>query len=64
MRYAAVSALRHRYPVRFICLVLHASVSGYYAWLKRDAAPSNKTTRLEAEVLATYHVADDNPGAQ
>lgn len=51
VRYAAVSALRHRYSVRFVCLVLHVSASGYYAWLKRDAAPPSRTTHLEAEVL-------------
>ena len=54
VRYAAASALRHRYPARFVCLVLHASVSRYYAWLKRYAASSSKTTRLEAEVLAAH----------
>ena len=54
MRYAAVSALRHLYPVPFVCLVLHASVSGYYIWLKRYAAPSRKTTRLEGEVMAAH----------
>lgn len=54
MRSPAGGALRHRYPVRFICLVLHASVSGYYAWLKRDAVPSSKATLLKAEVLAAH----------
>ncbi len=64
MRYAAVSALRHLYPVRFVCLVLHASVSGYYAWLKRYAAPSRKTTRLEAEVLAAHQRTRGTYGAE
>ena len=59
MRYAAVSALRHLYPVRFVCLVLHASVSGYY-----DAAPSRKTTRLEAEVLAAHQRTRGTYGAE
>ena len=54
LRYAAVSALRHRYPVRFVCLVLYASVSGYYARLKRNAAPPSKATRLEAGILAAH----------
>lgn len=54
VRYAAASALRHRYPVRFVCLVLQVSVSGYYAWLKRNEAPSSKAIRIEAEVLAAH----------
>ena len=33
---------------------MHASVSGYYAWLKRDAVPSSKATLLKAEVLAAH----------
>jgi len=64
VRYAAVSALRHLYPVRFVCLVLHASVSGYYAWLKRYAAPSRKTTRLEADVLAAHQRTRGTYGAE
>lgn len=36
----------------------------YCVWLKSDEAPSSKTIRLEAEVLATHHVADDGPEAQ
>ena len=64
MRYAAVSTLRHRYPVRLVCSVLQASVGGYYAWLKRDAVPSSKAARLEAEVLAAHSRTRGTYGAE
>jgi putative transposase len=34
--------------------MLRVSASGYYAWLKRGTAPSDKSARLEAEVLAAH----------
>ncbi len=45
-------------------MVLQASVSGYYAWLKRDAVPSGKAARLEAEVLAAHQKTRGTYGAE
>lgn len=64
MRYAAITTLRPHYPVRFVCSILQASVSGYYAWLKRGTVFSDKTARLEAEILAAHSRTRGTYGAQ
>ena len=64
MRYAAINTLRHRYPVRFICSVLRASASGYYAWRKRAAVSSSKTACLKAQVMAAHSRTRGTYGAQ
>lgn len=64
MRYAAVSDLRRNYPVRLVCSLLQASVSGYYAWFKRGGAPSGKSERLKAEVLAAHAKTRGTYGAE
>jgi putative transposase len=38
MKYAAVKAWSHEFPVARLCAVLQVSVSGYYAWVKRPPA--------------------------
>ncbi len=64
MRYAAITPLRHRYPVRLICSMLRVSVSGYYAWLRRGMVTSSKTGRLEAEIRAAHARTRGTYGAQ
>ena len=64
MRYAAINTLRHVYPVRFICAVLHASASGYYAWCKRRTGSSVEAARLKADVLAAHTRTRGTYGAQ
>ena len=64
MRYAAINSLRHRYSVRLACAMLRASVSGYYTWLNRAVVPSDKTARLETEVLAAHARTRGTYGAQ
>jgi putative transposase len=44
--------------------VLQGSVSGYYAWLKRDVVSSGKTARLEAEIQAAHSRTRGTYGAQ
>jgi putative transposase len=44
--------------------MLRASASGYYAWLKRDAVPSDRTVRLKAEVLIAHDRTHGTYGAE
>lgn len=47
--------LRLEYSIRFMCMMLQASASGYYAWLSRP--PSKRelaTARLEIEIKASH----------
>lgn len=64
MRYATISTLRHHYPVRFLCSLLQASASGYYAWHRRGTPSSDKAARLTAEVLAAHSKTRGTYGAE
>jgi transposase InsO family protein len=45
MRYAAIQQCQAEFPVTRLCAVLKVSVSGYYAWLKRPAAPRQQANQ-------------------
>lgn len=52
MRYAFVARERARYPLRLLCRVLSASVSGFHAWLHRQGRPDPEAAlRIELRSL-------------
>lgn len=54
MRYAFVARERARYPLRLLCRVLSASVSGFHDWLHRQGRPDSEATlRVELRSLHT-----------
>ena len=55
MKFAWIEQHRNTYPVRVMCLVLDASISGFYAW--RDRKPSAQQQRQEQlmEKIRTAH---------
>nr|WP_150132175.1 IS3 family transposase [Dokdonella koreensis] len=54
MRYAFVARERARYPLRLLCRVLSASVSGYHDWLHRQGRPDPEAAlRVELRSLHT-----------
>ena len=54
MRYAFVARERARYPLRLLCRVLSASVSGFHDWLHRQGRPDPEAAlRVELRSLHT-----------
>lgn len=54
MRYAFIAQHRKVWPLRFLCLVLVVSVSGYYRWRRRP--PSTGYRRLTVLRRAIHQV--------
>lgn len=55
MRYAFVARERTRYPVRVLCRVLEVSVSGFHAYLHRQAHPGPDPDAAIRADLRTIH---------
>ena len=55
MTYANVQACVADFPVARVCEVLEMSVSGYYAWLKREPSQREQSNQtLKAQILAIW----------
>ncbi len=66
MRYAFVARERAHYPLRLLCRVLSASVSGFHDWLHRQSRPDPEAAlRVELRLLhAGSHGTYGRPRAQ
>ena len=50
-----IKNMRLSYSVPFLCEVFDVSVSGFYAWFKRNPCKRKREeTRLKVEILAAY----------
>ena len=57
MRFAFILAEKALYPITVLCAVLGVSASGFYAWLIRSAAPSERARadqQLGVEIAAVH----------
>jgi len=55
VRYAAIDALRERYPVSVLCQVLEVSTSGYHEWRSRPASARQLANeRLVSEIRVLH----------
>jgi putative transposase len=54
-RYRFIAEARVSYPVQRLCAVLEVSASGFYDWLKREAAPRDQANAALAERIRAVH---------
>jgi len=55
VKFAWIEQHRNTYPVRVMCLVLDASVSGYYAWRERKPSAHQQRQEQLVQKIRTIH---------
>ena len=64
MRFGFIQAEKATYPVRVLCRTLKVSVSGFYAWCKRDRSDrAKRDAALKVQVLAAHAASDKTYGS-
>jgi putative transposase len=64
MRFQAVDAEKASFPVRVLCRVLDVSVSGYYAWSRREPSDRSKADEaLKVEIRAAHKTSHGRYGS-
>ncbi len=66
MKYAFIEQHRQAFSIQRMCAFLGVARSGYYAWRKRDGAPSSRRRQqavLDQRVAEAYHLRKGRSGA-
>jgi len=61
VRYAWILAHATEYSIRMMCRVLKVSVSGYYAWKRREPSAQQQRREQFTDAVETFH--EDSKGA-
>jgi len=65
VKYAFINEQRSQYSITELCCVLTVSVSGYYAWLRRDESERAKHDKLLSEkILSLFKESGETYGSQ
>ncbi len=64
MRFGFIQTEKVTYPVRVLCRTLEVSVSGFYAWCKRDRSNrAKKDAALRVQILAAHAASNKTYGS-